>query len=140
MKTITISTRGASKGNPGPAAIGVSVADSNGKVLLELSESIGNATTEYAEYFSVARGLQAVQEKFGAETSQMNFELKQESKLVHNHMHAKEEIKDVSLIGHFIEIYNLRVAAFPNLTFTQVSRESNSVADQLVKEVLDAQR
>lgn len=137
MKSITICTRGASKGNPGPAAIGVCVTDAQGKIILEVSESIGNATSEYAEYFSVVRGLQVVQDMFSQQTLQMDFELKQESQLVDNHLHAKEEIKDVSLIGHFIEIYNLRVGAFPNLTVTRLQRAENQAADRLVNEALD---
>lgn len=139
MKSITISTCGAAKENPGPAAIGVYVTAADGKVVLELSESIGNATSEYAEYFSVVRGLQAVQEKFGEQTTQMDFELRQESQLVNNHLHAQAVINDVSLIGHFIEIYNLRVSAFPNLTITHLQHGHNQEAERLVQQVLDAQ-
>lgn len=138
MNTIVISTRGASKQNPGPAAIGVRVTDQKGVVILEAAQSIGNATSGYAEYFAVVRGLQLVLEKYGEKTKKMDFELRQESELVDNHLQAKAEITDVSLIGHFIEIYNMRVASFPNLTHTLVSREDNTEADRLVSEVLDA--
>ncbi len=138
MNTIIICTRGASKNNPGPAAIGVYVTDEKGEMIVEVAESIGNATSGYAEYFAVVRGLQAVQERFGDKTTDMHFELRQESELVDNHLQAKAEIKDVSLIGHFIEIYNMRVASFPNLTHTLVSREDNTDADRLVSGVLDA--
>lgn len=138
MEKLTINTHGQSKENPGPAAVGVHVVDSNAKVVLEISESIGNATNDYSEYFSVVRGLQALEEKFGEETKEMRFELRVCSELVKNHLCAREQIKDVSLIGHFIEIYNLRVRSFQNLEITHVSIESNKEAVMLVKEALDA--
>ena len=140
MKTITMYTKGAAKGNPGAAVIGVYVVDSQEKVILEKTESIGNATNEYAEYYAVVRGLQLVQEMFPEETRQMNIELRQENKLVNSHLHATQEIKDVSLIGHFIEIYNLRVSAFPNLTITLVQSAENAQAGSLVTQALDGSK
>lgn len=138
MDKLTIYTRGAAQGNPGPAAVGVHVKDVQGNTVLEVSESIGNATAEYAEYYSVVRGLQAVKEQFGEEAMKMTCELRQESELVHNQLNAKATINDVSLIGHFIEIYNVRVQYFPNLVLTKISRAQNKRADQLVNEALDA--
>ena len=138
MEKLTIYTRGASKGNPGQAAIGVHVEDVQGNTVLEVSESIGNATVEYAEYYSVVRGLQAVKEKYGEKTIKIECELKQESELVDSQLNAKAVINDVSLIGHFIEIYNLRVSHFRNLIVTKINRDENKRADKLVNETLDA--
>ena len=47
---------GASRGNPGPAAIGVSVCDSKGKELATVSKAIGTATNNLAEYQAQSRG------------------------------------------------------------------------------------
>ncbi|MCA9360491.1 reverse transcriptase-like protein [Candidatus Nomurabacteria bacterium] len=138
MDKITIYAGGASKGNPGPAVIRVLVVDSKGNTVLEVSESIGNASSDYAEYFAVVRALQAIVEKLGEKTKDTEFELKIESELVMNHLRAKAEIKDVSLIGHFIEIYNLRVASFPNLKLTLVETGQNKEVASLVKAALDA--
>lgn len=138
MEKITIFTDGGSRGNPGPAAIGVQILDTNGKVLKEVSEAIGNATNNYAEYFAVVRALQACKEKFGKKTKEIDFELKLDSELVKKQLNGEYQIKDVGLVGHFIEIHNMRVASFPNLTFTHVKRELNKEADRLVNEALDA--
>jgi len=137
MEKITIYTAGAAKGNPGPAAIGVYAEDSKGNPVLEISESIGNATSEYAEYYSVARGFQLVKEKFEEKTREIQFELKQENELVHKHLNADAQINDVSLIGHFIEIYNIRVSHFHNLILTKISHKENTTAQHLVARVLD---
>jgi len=48
---------GGSRGNPGPSAIGVVVADERGTVLLEHKESIGRGTNNEAEYRAIAAGL-----------------------------------------------------------------------------------
>lgn len=138
MKKTTIFTHGSSKENPGPAAIGVFIIDKDNKVLSEVSESIGNATSDYAQYFAVVRGFQTLQEKFGEKTREMNFELKLDSELVKSHLCAEEQIKNVGLIGSFVEIYNMRVASFPKLSITHVSKEQNKEAKRLVSEALDA--
>lgn len=138
MKKLTIYTKGNTKGDLGLAAIGVRAVDENGEVVLEVAELIGNATKEYAEYFSVVRAFQLLQEKLCDDTNKMQFELCQENETIDNHLKACEQIKDVSLIGHFIEIYNLRVSNFPNLILTLVSEEKNKEASQLVKNILDA--
>ena len=47
---------GGARGNPGPAAIGVVISDPGGEVIDELSERIGVATNNVAEYQAVLRG------------------------------------------------------------------------------------
>lgn len=137
METITIFTDGASRGNPGQAAVGVRLLDSKGKVLKEVSETIGNATGDYASYFAVIRALQVCQEHFGDKTNELHFELKLDSELVKKQLNDEEQIKDISLIGHFIEIHNLRVASFPNLSFVLLSVKQNKEVTKLVDKALD---
>ena len=57
---------GASRGNPGPAAIGVIVTDENGTVLAEIGEYIGETTNNVAEYKALLRGLKEV-DRLGAQ-------------------------------------------------------------------------
>lgn len=47
---LTIHTDGGSKGNPGPAAIGIQVLDQNGQTVYEQTTGIGTATNNDAEY------------------------------------------------------------------------------------------
>ncbi len=140
MKTVTIFTDGGSRGNPGPAAVGAQLVDEDGKVIKEVSESIGNATNNFAEYQAVVRALHVAKELFGKNTKTMQFEVKLDSELVKKQLSGEYQIKEVGLVPHFIEIHNLRVASFPQLTFTHVRREFNKEADRLVNEALDAER
>lgn len=137
MENITIFTDGGSRGNPGPAAIGVYMVDEAGEVVLEVAETIGNATNNFAEYQGVMRGLEAAKEKFGKQTKEMQFQLKLDSELVKKQLNGEYQIKDPGLVPHFIAIHNLRVTNFPNLTLTHVKRELNKEADRLVNEALD---
>ena len=57
-KELLINIDGASLGNPGAAGIGVVVCDKRGKTLKELSESIGIATNNVAEYTALMRALE----------------------------------------------------------------------------------
>lgn len=137
MEKITIFTDGGSRGNPGPAAVGVYIVDGNGKVKKEIAETIGNATNNYAEYMAVLRGLQTVKELLGKKTKDSEIEIKLDSELVKKQLNGEYQIKEPGLVPLFIEIHNMRVANFPNLTLTHVRREFNKEADRLVNEALD---
>ncbi len=50
MKKLFVYVDGAAKGEPGEAGIGIAVTDQNGVVIDEVSQLIGRATTEVAEY------------------------------------------------------------------------------------------
>ncbi len=138
METITIYSDGGSRGNPGPAAIGVQILDSEKKVIKEVSEAIGNATNNFAEYQGVFRGLEAAKEVFGKKTKEIDFEFKLDSELVKKQLSGEYQIKDPGLVPLFIGIHNLRVVSFPNITFIHVKRELNKEADRLVNEALDS--
>ncbi len=50
MKKLFVYVDGAAKGEPGEAGIGIAVTDQDGTVIDEVSQLIGRATTEVAEY------------------------------------------------------------------------------------------
>lgn len=137
METITIFTDGGSRGNPGPAAIGVYILDAHGAVLKEVGERIGNATNDFAEYQAVMRGLQIAKEILGTKTKDVVIEVKLDSELVQKQLSGEYQIKEPGLVPHFIEIHNMRVSSFPNISFMHLSRELNKEADRLVNEALD---
>lgn len=137
MKKITIFTDGGSRGNPGPSAVGAQIIDARGTVVKEVSETIGNATNNFAEYQAVLRGLQTAVEVFGKSTKDMQVELKLDSEFVKKQLNGEYQIKEPGLVPHFIEIHNMRISSFPHLTFTHISREFNKEADRLVNEAFD---
>lgn len=138
MKKIIAYTDGGARGNPGPAAIGVYIIDQEGKVLKEVSQSLGNATNNFAEYNGVMVALQTLKAMYGKNTKDMDFEIRLDSELVKKQLNGEYQIKEPGLVPYFIEIHNMRVSSFPNLTLTHVPREKNKEADRLVNEALDA--
>ncbi len=58
MKRLLIFADGASLGNPGPAAIGAIIKDEQGKLIASISQSIGRATNNQAEYKALIAALE----------------------------------------------------------------------------------
>lgn len=137
MTHVIAYTDGGARGNPGPAGIGVQILDQSGTVVKEVSEFIGNSTNNFAEYQAVATALKSIKALYGAKTKTMQVELRMDSELVKKQLSGEYQIKEPGLVPLFIEIHNLRVSSFPNLTFTHVRRALNKEADRLVNEAID---
>ena len=138
METITIYTAGKSRGNPGPAGVGVVVLDNAGTVLIEHSSLIGNAEDNFAAYQAVVEAFEVVQDKFKDTTVELKFELHLTSEFVKQQINGEEPVTDARSVSHFIHTHNLRVQHYPNLTLTLVDSEANR-AVKLVEELLDGQ-
>lgn len=137
MKKVIAYTDGGSRGNPGPAGIGIHIEDDGGAVIKEVAQSIGNSTNNHAEYQAVAVALETLKQLYGKKTKEMAFELRMDSELVKKQLNGEYQIKEPGLVPLFIEIHNLRVSSFPNLTLTHVRREQNKDADRLANEGMD---
>ncbi|MFT5037372.1 MAG: ribonuclease HI [Candidatus Azotimanducaceae bacterium] len=118
MEKITVSTRSTARESSGPASIEIDILDGKGAVIFEVSESIGNATNEYAAYFAVVRALQVLDEQFGEKTTNIDVEVKMDSEIVMKQLTGERPIKEPGIVPLFIEVHNLRVVHFPNLTVT----------------------
>lgn len=140
MKTIICHIAGAARGNPGPAAAAVYIADDAGTMISETAEFIGNSIAQFAEYHAVMLGLQTLLTEYGDETKTIQCELRLSNELVTQQLNAEAQITDPGLVPMFIEIHNLRVAHFPYLTLTLIKKDANSEADRLVDEVLDGRQ
>lgn len=138
MEKIICFTDGGARGNPGPAGLGVHIEKEDGEVIFETSQFIGNSTNNFAEYSAVLLGLQSLKQEFGKKTKEMHFEMRMDSELVKKQLNGEYQIKEPGLVPMFIEIHNMRVANFPNLTLTHIKRELNKDADRLANEAMDA--
>ena len=137
MDTIIAYTSGGAKGNPGPAAAGVYITTSTGEAVWETKKALGNATTNFAEYYGVMLALQTLEEIYGQETQAMQFELSLANELVKKQLAHEEPIKEPGLVPMFIEIHNMQVVKFPHLSFNHVAPEKNIEASRLVSEALE---
>ncbi len=135
---LEINTDGGSRGNPGPAAIGVYAA-SGGEEIFTLSETIGETTNNVAEYTAVLRSLEVIEEK-NIFSEKLKYFI--DSELILRQIIGKYKVKQphlqvlrekiVSQIKRLKEKGLIKI-----LTFTNVPREQNKKADKLVNEALD---
>jgi ribonuclease HI len=137
MITVTVFTDGGARGNPGPSAIGVQIIDDKNEVLSELSEYIGHATNNVAEYTAVQRALEHMQEFFD-DSKAVQVALNLDSQLVERQLNGVYKVKEPELLTYFDTIKTL-MNEFASVTFTHVMREDNKEADRLVNQALDSQ-
>lgn len=137
MEKIIIYTDGGARGNPGPAGIGALIMDADETVLKEISEYIGHATNNIAEYTALVRALEETKKIFGGRTRDMEIEVRMDSELVVRQLSGAYKVKDQNLKEKFSRIAHMRMEDFPNIVFVHVRREKNAHADKLVNAAID---
>lgn len=129
---LIVEADGGSRGNPGPAAYGTVVRDGEtGRVLVEVAETIGEATNNVAEYRGVLAGIQHALEI----DPNARIEARLDSKLIVEQMSGRWAIKNAALRDLALAVRRLRA----DIDYTWVPRAQNTAADRLVNEALDAQ-
>ena len=138
MRKIIIYTDGGSRGNPGPAAIGVVFCNEKKQCFKDYSEYLGdNLTNNEAEYKAVIFALQKFKALFGKKLAQNSeVELKSDSELLIKQLNGLYKILEPKIQTLFITVWNLKLD-FKKLKFTLISREKNQEADKLVNTALD---
>jgi len=139
MKSI-IYCDGGSRGNPGPASIGLIFTDEKGKVIKEYAEKIGRATNNEAEYESVIFALQKAKLLFGGKKAKlMELEIRMDSEFVIKQLNGKYKILDRKIEQLFLKTWNLKID-FGEVKFIHIPREKNWEADRLVNKALNSKR
>lgn len=137
---IIIYTDGGSRGNPGPAAIGVAIFNEAGELLKSYGKAIGIATNNEAEYGAVIFALEKVKALFGKEKiKNIDCQVRMDSELVTYQINGEYKLEQKRLFPLFIKIWNLRID-FGSLAFIHVPREQNKEADRLVNQALDQEQ
>ncbi|MGH2727440.1 MAG: ribonuclease HI family protein [Actinomycetota bacterium] len=131
MKVVAFCDGGA-RGNPGPAGIGVTIRSPRGKVLSEISEAIGHATNNVAEYTAVLRALERARELGATEV-----EIVTDSKLLVEQLNGRYRVKNPTLRRLHEEV-RAAAKAFASVSYRHVRRERNKRADELVNLAVDA--
>jgi len=137
MEKIIVYTDGGSRGNPGPAGVGVAIMDLNGNILKRVSKFLGVATNNFAEYEAVIAALSELKKLYGKKVSGMEFEFRMDSELVQRQLSGMYQVKEESLYPQFIKIWNAKVKDFPHISFQHIMREENNLADGLANEAMD---
>lgn len=137
---LVIYTDGGSRGNPGPAALGVVFTDAAGRPSKRYGKTLGSRTNNEAEYEAVLFALQKARALYGKERIKaMDIEMRMDSELVARQLTGEYKIEEEHLWPYFMKIWNTRLD-FGTLTFRHIPREQNREADRLVNEALDREQ
>lgn len=128
---LVINTDGGARGNPGPAGIGVVIANDAGKIIGLHKKYIGEATNNVAEYKALILALEEAGKLGGTQIS-----VRMDSELIVRQMQGRYKIKEPTLQvlgGEVIKLKN----RFKSIEFAHIRREQNKLADKLVNEAID---
>ena len=132
MKKLDIYIDGASKGNPGPSAIGVVVC-SGKETIKNISSFIGNATNNVAEYTALIYALQEAL-KLKADI----LEIRSDSQLLCRQLNKVYKLRSPNILGLYNQATHL-LTAFKQVTIINIPREENSGADKLANKAIKDQ-
>ena len=125
-------TDGASRGNPGPAAIGVVIKTAGGRKVASISEGIGHTTNNQAEYRAVIAALEKV---LALDATAVT--LKVDSELVVKQIRGLYRVKSPELQPLFRTVTAL-IRRFDRFAVEYVPREKNREADALANQAFES--
>jgi ribonuclease HI len=136
VDTVEVQCDGGARGNPGPAAIGAVVLDVGVDppvVLASVSERIGIATNNVAEYEALIAGLEAAR-PFDPRCVRV----RADSELMIRQLEGRYRVKSAHLKPLY-ERASALLAEFDEVDLGHIRRELNVDADALVNAALDAE-
>ena len=124
---------GASRGNPGDAAIAFIILDEDGNVMKRRAEYLGRRTNNQAEYEALICALDAA-----TQMTNQAVTCKLDSELVVKHLNGEYRVKDPKLKGLWLEVQRLK-RKFSRVTFSQIARTNRYIqeVDSAANRVLD---
>jgi ribonuclease HI len=128
---ITLQFDGGSRGNPGPAGIGVVVQAADGTPLVTLGRYIGRATNNVAEYRALITALERARE-LGAKRVQ----IRGDSELIIKQMRGEYRVKHPDMKVLYDEAQHL-VRGFEQVKIEHNLRHKNELADKLANLAMD---
>lgn len=131
--TLYVYSDGGSRGNPGPAAIGIAFFDENKNRIAEYKECIGECTNNQAEYKALIKALE-----LATAHCRKKILCFLDSELVVRHLNGMYRIKNEELRRLFY-ILKDRERAFDEVVYNHVKRNNKLIqyADKLVNDALD---
>ena len=132
ISSCIIYSDGGARGNPGPAAAGGVIIAADGSLAAEVSDYLGVATNNVAEYQALILVLNKALE-MGCQEVTVNLD----SELVVRQLNGAYRVKDAKMIPLHAKAKSL-LRRFASVSIAHVPRSKNKRADELVNEVLDA--
>ena len=125
IKRVIIFTDGAAEPNPGPAAIGATIKDEHGRLITSISQPIGRATNNQAEYRAIIAALENAI-RLGASQVDMH----SDSELVVRQINGRYRVKNAALKPLYRQVKYLQ-SLLEGFTITHILRQQNTEADNL---------
>lgn len=130
IKRLVIKTDGRSQGNPGPAAIGAVIKDEQGKLIASISQPIGRATNNQAEYRAI---IAALEKAIGLGAEQVD--MRSDSELIAEQINGRYRVKNPALKPLYQQVKHLQ-SQLKGFTITHIPRQQNKEADSLAGKAL----
>src|SRR3954454_7741660 len=130
-ETLTLEFDGGSRGNPGPAGIGVVIRAKDGTPLVTLGRFIGRATNNVAEYRALITALEEAK-KLGAR----KLIIRGDSELIVKQMRGEYRVKNADLRDLYDEAQFL-IHQFDEARLEHNLRDKNKLADKLANLAMD---
>jgi ribonuclease HI len=131
ISSMIINADGAARGNPGPAAIGVTIKDAKGNLIASLSRRIGKATNNQAEYRAIIAGLEEAI-KLGIRQAKVL----SDSELVVKQINGKYRVKNIALRYLYERAVKL-IGSLEDFSIQHVPRGRSAEVDYLANQALD---
>ena len=125
IKRVVIFTDGTAEPNPGPAAIGATIKDEQGRLVTTISQGIGRTTNNQAEYRAVIAALEKAIE-LGAKQVDISLD----SQLVVRQINRRYRVKNAALKPLYQQVKQL-LSLLEGFTITHIPRQQNTEADNL---------
>lgn len=122
---------GASRGNPGPAGIGVVIMTSRRKKVQEIYRYLGETTNNIAEYQALINGLEEA-----ARLGPDEVVIHMDSELVVKQMNGEYRVKDAGMKELFDRALIL-LKKFKAFEIRHIDREKNKDADKLANKAIN---
>lgn len=133
LVTVDIYCDGGARGNPGPAASAFVVKDQKGEVVYKEGKYLGVATNNVAEYRAVIMALEWLKKKMVASAT-----IFLDSELVGKQLRGEYRVKNKNLIDLVLQIKRTEKEIEGTITYKNIRRSQNRLADLLVNKTLNA--
>ncbi len=130
IKRVVIFTDGTAEPNPGPAAIGATIKDEQGKLITSISQPIGQATNNQAEYRAIIAALESA-----IRSGASQVDIHSDSELVVRQIDGRYRVKNAALKPLYQRVKQLQ-SQLKGFTITHIPRQQNIEADSLANMAL----
>lgn len=121
---------GGSRGNPGPAGVGVIIEHTTGR-RVEISQAIGVRDNNYAEYAALLVALE-----YAAAFDSRSLQVYSDSEVVVRQISGSYSCQSAALRDIYSACMAL-IASLQHFAISHIRREQNAGADRLAKEAID---